>query len=384
MSNEIFTIPTAIQLVMDDVGWFYGRNERELGGPTRTGISRQHTLEDYIVIEELGRAINQKINAMLVIGEWDHKHILKDVPYATPKGKEWSGSFWFEPEKARDIRDFLNSSSYIELGYHGLLHDAWSADGEFLCGKEFVVPRGYQKGNPLCLAPEEIIRMHFDAFLEIYNDWGFSHELRTFAAPGGPVETWKTTEFSDILKDYGIKFWHNNSIVGCSVRSGIILNPKAIEICPWEVYDLDPLTLPVYPAERAGILGSHWANYLRFNPQRNCDRISDWKIFFNRLSEEFGMIISRDIKFAHYQQLYRAYSKVSSDRNLIRIDLSEARRIAPETNVPLYISIDAKYTPEQCLGGQITLYEEKVSFNNYRIDRITDNEILIRLSGNRH
>ncbi len=39
-------IPRPLQVVMDDVGWFNGKDDREIGGPSRSGINRFHWLED--------------------------------------------------------------------------------------------------------------------------------------------------------------------------------------------------------------------------------------------------------------------------------------------------------------------------------------------------
>ncbi len=75
-------ISAAIQLVMADIGWFCGFDRREYGETSRTALPRMHVLEDYITINEIGRAINQKINTMLVIGEWDRKNILRRVSHS--------------------------------------------------------------------------------------------------------------------------------------------------------------------------------------------------------------------------------------------------------------------------------------------------------------
>ncbi|MBQ6707552.1 MAG: hypothetical protein IJM97_01230, partial [Clostridia bacterium] len=215
-----------------------------------------------------------------------------------------------------------------------------------------------------------------DTFFEIYNDWGFTQKIRTFASPGNIGDAWKTDEFSNVIKDYGIKFWHNNVIRGCSVQSGIILNPKAIEICPWFVYDFDPLEARDLKPEEAGIIGSHWANYLRFNPKKSIEGVKDWKTFYDRQSEIFGMIISRDIEFAHYQQLYKNYAVISEENDCIKIDLSEADKIAPEKNMPIYISLTNE--PSECTGGKLSLYETKSGFKNYKVERTGDSIIYIK------
>lgn len=379
MNIHDVTIPAAVQLVMDDIGWFWGRNEHELGKPYRTGIPRQHNLADYVVINELGKLINQKINTMFIIGEWDRKGILRDVPYSNYSGSDWTGSSWLDIEDAQKIRDYINDCEYIELGYHGLLHDLWDNDGQKVPGREFFIPSDTEDGPPFRLAPDEIIRKHFDAFCDIYEDWGFNHTLRSFAMPGGPGDSWKSDVLTKTLKDYGIKFWHNNSIRGCTVQSGIILNPKAIEICPWDVYDYDPDEFPDHPTERFGILGSHWANILRYNCKKNCERLPAWKRMFDRISESFGVIISRDIEFAHYQQLHKAYVDMSVQDNYIVFNFDKLDAISPNKQMPFYISLKNSVKPMESVGGTVTFYESKAGFNNYKIERSGESVLRIRV-----
>jgi len=379
MKKTDVKIPVAIQLVLDDIGWFWGRDERDQGHPSRTGLPRWHVVEDYMMVDAVGRAINQKINTMFVIGEWDRNNVLRKVPYSNKFGKDWDSSKWLNLEEAEKIRDFMNSCEYIELGYHGLLHGLWEENGTHITETEFFAPEDFKKGSkPFKLLPESMLRQHFDAFLEIYNDWGFNHKLRTFASPCGNMGAEKTDEFTKVLKDYGVKFWHNNGIKNCIVQTGIICNAKAIEIVPWESYDIDPEILPTYDPEKAGILGGHWPNLLRYNPKKNFERVEAWKSFFDRQSEVFGMIISRDMEFAHYQQLHKFYGEVEEENGMIKIDLTKVDDMAPEKNKDFYISIKNGNEPTECIGGKITLYETKKDFKNYKIERTEGSVIYIK------
>jgi len=371
-------IPVALQFVLDDIGWFWGRDERASGHPSRTGLPRWHVLEDYQAIEAIGRAMGQKINTMLVIGEWDRNNVLRKVSHSSKFGKDWDSSKWLNLEEAEKIRDFMNTCEYVEFGFHGLLHDAWADDGTYVGGQEFIVPKDFIKGNPRELAPEEMIREHLDAFLEIYNDWGFNHELRTFASPGGPRNTDESDTLANILKDYGVKFWHNHGIKKCDVKKGIIINNKSIILCPWEAYDIDPSDLPTYDPEKAGIIGGHWPNMLRYNPKKNLENVDAWKIYMDRQCEVFGMIKSTDIEFAHYQQLHRYYGEVSEENGMIKIDLTTVDAMSPEKNKDFYISIKNGNEPKECIGGKIIPYETKKDFKNYKIERTEGSIIYIK------
>ena len=48
-------IPIALQVLIDDAGWWSGKDGRENGEPARTGIPRDHVPEDYLAIAMLGQ-----------------------------------------------------------------------------------------------------------------------------------------------------------------------------------------------------------------------------------------------------------------------------------------------------------------------------------------
>ncbi|MBR5314967.1 MAG: hypothetical protein IKU45_06110, partial [Clostridia bacterium] len=68
-------IPNAVQITMDDIGWFIGHDNRAKNEPSRTGIPRQHHPLDYRAVNEIGKAIGMKIMCPLVIGEWDKNNL---------------------------------------------------------------------------------------------------------------------------------------------------------------------------------------------------------------------------------------------------------------------------------------------------------------------
>lgn len=379
MKNSV-CIPKALQLVLDDIGWFYGADQRSSGLPSRTGINRLHGLEDYEVVEALGKAIGQKINCMLVIGEWDRQGVLREVPNSNKWGREWNGSLYYRPLEAEKILDFLRSCEYIELGLHGLLHDAWCDDGSFLCDGEFYLPEGFQKGNPKKLISDDLLRRHFDAFFKIYENVGFKGGIRSFASPCGIKESPEDGRMTSILKEYGIKFWHNcvsPKFPRSFVQNDVIFNIKAIPLCPWEVYDLDPDMIPTYDPKDSGIIGGHWVNLLRYNPKRNLEYLDSWVRFFDRQSRVFGHILSKDVAFAHYQMLYHHHSDLTETENGIRIDFSRADAILPcGIRPPVYVSIKTSAGKPVCRNATLSLYEEKIypmnfknGFCNYKMER---------------
>jgi len=82
-NNDAVLIPMPIQVVIDDVGWWSGKDGSQQQEPFRTGISRHHTMADYEAIIQLGRALGIRPQAAMVLCEWDRKNILRELPEST-------------------------------------------------------------------------------------------------------------------------------------------------------------------------------------------------------------------------------------------------------------------------------------------------------------
>jgi len=365
-------IPVPFQLSMDDIGWIEGRTPYWDGfQPTRTGIPRRHTLEDYKIINEIGRSINMKICGMFVLGDWDRKGILAKIPYSNKAGKAWTSSPYVNIEEEEEIRDYLNSAAYLEMAYHGLMHECWDENGEYM-GAEFVPPYDFKAGDKSKCgpAPEWYVRAHFEGFLEICSDWGFKKELRAFTCPGHCMDAWKDGSYTKIIKDYGVRFWHEPYIDTTRTDHSVMLNRMPGWLAYWEAYDLNPDKLPLYTEDTAGIVCSHWPNFLRYDPACNFENLEKWTAFFNRQAEQFGIMLSRDIAFAHKQLLYRNRCKVSEENGKIRLDFTKADETAGgRFDAPVYISVKNSAPPFICEGGVITEYESRSEFKTYEIDR---------------
>lgn len=392
MKKTDLIVPRVMQIVLDDVGWFYGRDSRDWGGPARTGFPREHVVEDYIILEELGKALDMKLSCMFVIGEWDRKGILAKVPNATAAGKRWQGSRYYNEQKANEIFDYLQNSNYIEFGVHGLMHDIWADDGKYLGGGEFFLPKGMIRETPgdyLELGSDEHLRAHFDAFFEIYNDWGFKDPIRCFTSPCGGRDALPEGRMTKMLANYGIRFWHNDFWVDDKgdkmpksktvVQNGVICNGKGYSLGPWEGYDLDPDIMPDIPYEEAGLLSGHWPNMLRLSPRKNLENLGAWVGFFRRQAEHFGLMLSRDVEFAHYQQLYGNFAEVMEKDGAVMLDLTRADAAFPFGERPaIYISVKKDAGEIKAEGGSAAMYEIKKDFITYRIDRTDSSVITIK------
>lgn len=366
--------PRALQMFLDDVGWFYGRDERSRNMPSRTGLPRRHVPADYAAIHELGKAIGQRVGVAFVIGDWDRNRVLARVPMSNWLGENWNGSEYFVQEEAEKIRDYVNASEFIDISLHGLEHDCW-LNGENIGGREFFIPEGMKKGGKAVLAPESQVRQHLDAFFEIYRTWQFNKPIRNFVSPGAIGGAKNYDGMTKILHEYGIRTWCNGLKTDVVkehsfVSNGVIFNKKTFMLAPWEAYDLNPDTYPMFDPEKVGILYGHWPNILRYDPERNLEGLDAWKRLYDRQCEVFGILRSRDIEFAHCQQIYRNYGKIEKQGDAVVLDMTDADAIMPADMArPFYISVRHGGGALRCEGADCTLYERKKEFDTYCIDR---------------
>ena len=103
--KEQIRIPVALQLVVDDVGWHNGADERHLGRPSRSGLPRMHDPLDYEALNEIGRGLNMKILCSLVLGEWDKDNLLRGVPHVTYNEAGWDRASEIDMDYAVRCRD---------------------------------------------------------------------------------------------------------------------------------------------------------------------------------------------------------------------------------------------------------------------------------------
>ena len=107
------SIPRPLQVIMDDVGWFNGRDDRKIGGPSRTGLNRYHFLEDYMAIEEFGTMLGQKINCAFVMGEWDIENVLpRKIKHFSHFGDSWDNAKYRDPNEMAQIAELNRGVRY--------------------------------------------------------------------------------------------------------------------------------------------------------------------------------------------------------------------------------------------------------------------------------
>ena len=392
-------LPVALQVVMDDIGWFEGRDTRCSDGPSRTGIPRRHCAEDYTVIDAIGRSIGQRINCPFVIGEWDKKNRLRGMPHATYDEKGWDMASRIDYAEAERCFAAIESADHLELAFHGLMHGYWQ-DGISVADTEFSRPRSLDYKTKY--APDAwfepvdngYFESHMETFFKIYEDWGFSKKIRSFTSPSSVragIE--ENRHMVEIMKKHGMIYWSNGwgAVKNlCEVIDGVIFINKAFTPAsvPWNAYGVDPDAVADYSFERndgvqyaeQAVFGLHWPNFLQFNPKKNLDGVAPWTRYFKRQAEIFGVMLSKDIAFASSQAVYRKRSVLDFQRDGLVIDLSAVGAAgALGLSDTFYISIENSLLPTAAKGAALSLYEKHGAFTTYALKRTGESAVELKL-----
>ncbi len=386
LSNNSLIIPQALILCLDDVGWHDGRDLRTEGGASRSGLPRDHHPLDYRMLAELGKAIDMKIVCPLCLGDWDRWNLLRGEVGITNNPYTWDRASEIDLEYAKECFDEMESAEYIEYAIHGLMHGRYDENGKLIWEREYFIPNPEGR-NKVVIFDADDFNHRLDLFFEIYNRWGFSQKIRTFVSPCGvgtktssdAIMEAMTTE----LRKRDVSYWANASFpfkgnfktyndIACMLKMAHI-NGKEI---PWEAYDIDPSYFGSFGPE-SNIIGMHWTNFLRFNPENNLKRIDAWVDFFKRQSEVFGTMLAKDIAFSGNQQFYALFSKIELEDNKCLIDLSDVQaQKNVKGNDVFYISFKNGLVPKALEGGTIKLYETHKEFSNYEIKHTCDKVVI--------
>ncbi len=381
--NDI-KIPVAIQFCFDDVGWYDGRDLRSVSKASRSGIPRNHAIEDYVMLHEFGKALGQKILTPLCLADWDKDNLLRGEVGITHDPYGWDVASKIDMEHHEQARDILNGSEFIEPCIHGLLHGVYGEDGSLITEREYFKVVELEGEKKLVLNSPEDFNNRIRLFFEIYRSWGFTKNIRTFVSPCGfrGADEDMILDLAARLEALGVKYWANlgfsfSGSLGTYLDIAVMKKGGSYtaegKTPPWEGYDIDPELLLPFVSEKnymgTNIVGMHWTNLLRLNPKRNLENLPLWIDYFNRERETFGTMIARDVEFSATQQFYNLYSKTEIVGDKLVIDVSDVmvKKTSPCKD-EFYISIKKGISPRIVEGGTLSLYEEHRDFNTFKIE----------------
>ena len=374
--NISIKIPISFVLEMDDVGWDNGRDLRLSGKASRSGLPRYHAKEDYEAINLISESVGKKLSAALCLGDWDKDNLLKGQVGITHNPFGWDRRSEIDIQKFISYRDALEKGN-IDYMVHGLLHGRYTKDGKRINEHEYFDYEILSDGTKKEYFDEADFRRRLDLFFEIYNSWGFKQKIRGFVVPcGTPTDEDIQNKMCKILREYGIVYWSDSFGFSQTLKvvNGVAMfkwgrNGGSI---PWDAYDYDPSELGnLYDESGEGnscLKGSHWTNYIRFNPKNNYKNVELWTKFYQRQSEVFGLALANDLAEAVNQLFYHEFATVTVNGNSVEFNLLEVENQKLECHKNEFlVSFKKGIEPKSCKGAEITLFETHNEFNTYKI-----------------
>ncbi len=399
--ENIICIPKSFLIVLDDVGWWCGNDDRESNGPARSGLyQRRHCLEDYKSIVRIGKSLNMRIKCGFVIGEWDRTNLLARIRNSNQYGDKWDNISNLDPGMD-DVRDFINSSqAYMEMAVHGLMHMYWDDCGkmqytEFYQNK--TEPMDTNDSVKLKMTRPDIVREHLDAYFEIFKQNGLKSEIKSYIPPGFRHAFSKDQDqMSSILAEYGIRYistpyscmYHTTpeKPSGIGVENGIITVDRTNDLTKW--YEISPEVPEII---KSSYFGMHWVNILNEDTERNAETADKWIRYFGQYKHKFDILVAKNNAMASSQALYEKYvsivmQKISGRHITLSLDFSIADKQRAAGLLPeVFLNIKSPYVLQidsiSVAETEVEVYERhpEEGYTTYKITR-KGNVTLINIS----
>jgi hypothetical protein len=323
MNEVTATVPMPIQVVIDDVGWWSGRDGSKQQEPYRTGIPRNHFPEDYAAIVQLGRSLGIRPQAALILCEWDRNNILRKLPSSTWMGPEWDNRKWVGPwlDKAAEI--IANHSENIEITLHGIGHEYW-IDGKFTRA-EWADTSGIMR-------PLDQVEAHLDAYAAIMRQNQLGPFPRSFVPTAflhgfGPTGEHRQS-LAEILKPRGIEYintpfdnMRNREAVDPAVfgfDAGVITIDRGQDLLPW-----DTLGAPPSGELRGPTCGMHWPNLLHLDPAHNSESVEAWVHFLRPFQDSMETLLAPDSESFRTQLIHHYCTQLQLADEGFQIDFTK-------------------------------------------------------------
>lgn len=328
------TIPMPLQIVVDDVGWWSGRDESRFNQPFRTGMSRNHLPRDYAALVRLGKGLGMKILAGFVLCEWDRDGILKELPSATWMGNEWS-AYWVNEAHRQEASCIIKESGkYLEIALHAIGHEFWR-DGK--------MERAEFHDHNCTMRDSGHVRQHLDFFLRIMDQHNFSPRPTVFIPPAMKHSFGhEDGGIQKLLREVGIE-----RVINCFQKArqlapplyptgtwenGVVILDRGLADFSWNAMACSPC----FGFDKPFVV-LHWANILHPDPEQNFNLVDRWVEFLLDGAKRHGVLLSRDVKTCFTQYLYRECSTICHQHNGFYINLAWRRTLPLNSLNPSFV-----------------------------------------------
>jgi hypothetical protein len=350
LDNLVVSLPMPIFVIVEDVGWWQGRDGSADNEPYRNGFTRRHCLDDYRALVRLARRLQMRIAIGMVLGEWDRHNLLKNVVGATWMGPSWDNRInqgrWLD-EAAQFLRE---NEEWLEIGCHGLCHEFW---------REGRMERS-EFHDPECqMRPRDIVKSHLDAFAKLLEENGLPVFPRIFLPPA-LLHSFGNGDASiqAILSDYGIRHvvtrfsrargyaapFHEKITWEC----GVGLLERGLAPVPWHEAAASPIWDFGNP-----ILPLHWSNLLHPDPAKNFTVVDRWAEMLEQKVNSMACVLAPDFASCWSQAAAYHLAQLTAGEKKIALDLNQLWQV-PQFDGTILLKIRCPLSRTwRCQGGQI-------------------------------
>ncbi len=314
-----------IQVVIDDVGWWSGKDGSKQQEPFRTGFNRDQTVADYRAIVSLGKALDIRPMAATVLCEWDRHNILAQHPNITWMGKNWENSRWVGPwlDEAADV--IRNNQQHYELTIHGVGHEFWPKE---LKGKFTRAEWATLDGT---MRPRKDIEDRLDCYGKILDQNGLGDFPKSFVPACFNHGFGRTGDhevsIAELLKQRGVEsintpFGHMQNYEKVPHRlfgidSGVMTVDRGADIFDWDIHSTPPEGVLLGPT-----CGMHWPNLLHEDVSRNGEVVNAWVKLLRPYGIRQESLLARNSLAFRHQLVHHVCSRVIPNTNGIELDFS--------------------------------------------------------------
>jgi len=321
------TIPLPIQIVIDDVGWWSGKDGHHLQQPYRTGINRNHVPADYMAIVDLGRKLGVRPQAATILCEWDRENILKDVPTITWMREKWNNRKWVGPwlDEASDI--IRKNQDHYELTIHGVGHEYW---------KDENMTRAEWADSSGTMRPLDQVELHLDCFEKILDQnhlgpfptsfvptaflHGFgltgNHQISMAGVLKKRGVNYINTPFSNMFNAKGVQF------ESFGIDADVLTVDRGDDVLAWDDIGKRPTGTLTGPT-----CGLHWPNLLNEDPNRNAEIVDAWVNFLKPYDSNPETLLAKNSALFRTQLIHQVCTKAQIIENRIVFDLTKTNNL---------------------------------------------------------